>query len=574
MNQSAQNLHWATSGPVDAAIMLVGESWGAEEAKHHIPFCGSSGLELDRVLNAIGHPRNSIYCTNVVNAKPQDNEMFHFFNPKAGAPVEAWGLHPTKLIVENLMRLRAQIEAVNPKLIIAAGNYALWALTGDVSISYDSASKRLVPTGITSWRGSMLTSRPEFGSRRVLPIIHPAAWMRAWAWRHYTEHDLRLRVPQALYGAWTRPEPYDIFYKGTFRDYVERLLALLVRADKGPLYISCDTETRLRNLTCIGIGTSADSAFVIPLIDIFEKKILSRWKPHEEACLIRLLMKLAAHPNVTVIGQNFLYDMIYFAHHYGLYFRNVEDTMMRQHVLFPGEPKGLDMLSSLYCEFHRYWKDDNKEWDLKTTTDDHLLYNGEDCCRTFEVFSRQTVLLEHEGLTAQAEEQHEIEMLAFDMMQRGVRFDLQHRTTLMVELDTAASVRERFLLGLIPQHLVKTGAKTTWPFSPTQQQIVFYDILGLPVQRHRKTKQPTLNDEALNKLEENYPQFARIFTTLSELRSIGVFNKTFVQAAVDLDGRLRCSFNPGGTETYRWSSSKNPMGTGTNLQNIPQGDKE
>jgi DNA polymerase I len=34
---------------------------------------------------------------------------------------------------------------------------------------------------------------------------------------------------------------------------------------------------------------------------------------------------------------------------------------------------------------------------------------------------------------------------------------------------------------------------------------------------------------------------------------------------------MRCSFNVAGTETYRFSSSKNAFGTGMNLQNIPKG---
>ena len=33
----------------------------------------------------------------------------------------------------------------------------------------------------------------------------------------------------------------------------------------------------------------------------------------------------------------------------------------------------------------------------------------------------------------------------------------------------------------------------------------------------------------------------------------------------------RTSFNPAGPETFRWSSSTNPFGTGGNFQNIPSG---
>jgi len=61
---------------------------------------------------------------------------------------------------------------------------------------------------------------------------------------------------------------------------------------------------------------------------------------------------------------------------------------------------------------------------------------------------------------------------------------------------------------------------------------------------------------------------------IAELRSLGVFLSTFVNAPLDIDGRLRCSFNIAGTETYRFASSKNAFGSGLNMQNIPKGGED
>ena len=41
-----------------------------------------------------------------------------------------------------------------------------------------------------------------------------------------------------------------------------------------------------------------------------------------------------------------------------------------------------------------------------------------------------------------------------------------------------------------------------------------------------------------------------------------------LRTPLDPDGRMRCSYNVSGTENWRWSSSKNVYGRGTNLQNI------
>jgi len=89
--------------------------------------------------------------------------------------------------------------------------------------------------------------------------------------------------------------------------------------------------------------------------------------------------------------------------------------------------------------------------------------------------------------------------------------------------------------------------------------------------RHRKTGALTLDKEAIPKLKKRAPWATRIFDTLLELRSIEVFSATFVNAALDTDGRMRTSLNPAGTETFRWSSSTNPFGTGGNFQNLPKG---
>jgi len=65
-----------------------------------------------------------------------------------------------------------------------------------------------------------------------------------------------------------------------------------------------------------------------------------------------------------------------------------------------------------------------------------------------------------------------------------------------------------------------------------------------------------------------------LIRAIQEYRSLGVFLSTFVLAGLDYDKRMRCSYNICGTETYRFSSSKNPFESGTNLQNIPKGNEE
>ena len=122
------------------------------------------------------------------------------------------------------------------------------------------------------------------------------------------------------------------------------------------------------------------------------------------------------------------------------------------------------------------------------------------------------------------------------------------------------------------------------------QCLAFFNIaLRLPVHHElRKTpagtiRTPTANDKTLRKWAT-----ARMKGPGIDVRNRTVHPTTLAQPFVSLilsirdadkmlgvlrtpldpDGRMRCSYNVVGTESGRWSSSKNAFGRGTNLQNI------
>ena len=87
-------------------------------------------------------------------------------------------------------------------------------------------------------------------------------------------------------------------------------------------------------------------------------------------------------------------------------------------------------------------------------------------------------------------------------------------------------------------------------------------------------RKPTYNADALKKFGEREPLFRPITELIEDIRSFGVLLSNIVQAPLDADGRMRCSFNAAHAETLRWSSSENPIGGGTNLQNVTKGDED
>jgi DNA polymerase-1 len=61
---------------------------------------------------------------------------------------------------------------------------------------------------------------------------------------------------------------------------------------------------------------------------------------------------------------------------------------------------------------------------------------------------------------------------------------------------------------------------------------------------------------------------------IAELRTLGVFQSNFIEAKLDIDGRMRTSFGIAGPTSYRFNSRENAFYTGLNCQNIPVAVKQ
>lgn len=598
-------IHPYASGYANSPIMIVGESWGTEENLSKKPFIGQSGQELTRMLTEAGIDRDQqCYITNCFNAKPENNEAWRFFNRKdSGTPMVA-NLHPNDFARKEITRLYSEINAVKPKIIIAAGNYALWALTGHGG--YDTAKDKATksstgvraPTGIHTWRGSQTYYHPikelhPNWSRHpipVLPIIHPAAIMQMWDLRAITVHDLR-RAERYIQGKlyWDEPQrtytipksQADFFLVLKWLDHV---LNRLAQISMGKLQLACDIETFAPMLVCVGFAMSSSSAISIPFVRVANPQdraanvqFESFWSPSQEAQIIKRMRKILSHPNVSLIGQNFLYDTQYLEEEFGVIPRCEFDTMLAHHLIFPGTPKGLDWLSSLYCEHHKYWKDDGKDWHVNDDLEAQLKYNCLDCCKTIEIANELESILEAMGLQSQWAETMDRWRLSARMTRRGVLIDKTEVKKQTLSIMLQKQKIEAWLLTRFPQDVAGSGTgKALWFDSPKQLALFLYgkDGLGLTPIKDRKTKSVSTGKEALEELRHRYPRLMPLFDALSALRSLSVFMSHFLKKPVDPDGRMRCSYGPAGTETFRFNSSENAFGRGTNLQNIPSGNEE
>lgn len=575
---SDEELFRFTSGPRNASCILVGEAWGYEESLTRKPFVGSSGKELTRMLADAGLSREQLLLTNVVHLRPAGNDFTELLAAK-GEKVNAFqGLKAKPDLrrgVEDLFRL---IDRVRPRLIIASGNIPLWALSNHAGLN-SAGSKP--PTGITTWRGSQTHSR-SIGGRTypLLPIIHPAAILREWGFRAITVHDLR-RATRFLSGGqpWRGEAGKTFrFIKPTWAEVENRLFQMRRRLDLEPFELAVDLETYKRRWVST-IGLADDKTEIcIPLIKpTGGGAVDSYFTLGQEQVLWQELKYILEHPNVRIIGQNFIYDTEWFYRYYNIQALVHFDTMVAHHLLFPGTPKRLDYLASLYCDHYCYWKDESGDWNqLPDDPIQYWTYNTKDTRSTYECAQVLKKAIQDSKLEELFSRRMRAWITSRNLSLRGISFDTRTQTSMRLSSLTEANQLSTWLLMAVPESLQFTSTGKPWFQSPKATAFLLYSVLGFSPILHKKTKKPTANDEALAELSERAEAawLRPLFDRLRHLRSLSVFVSHFLEARVGSDGRMRCSFNIAHPETHRWSSNANGFGEGTNLQNIPSGDQE
>ena len=148
-------------GDYNAVVMLVGEGPGFEEDRQGRPFVGASGRFLTETLQANGIRRQDVYITNVVKCRPPDNR-----DPLPDE-LEACSAY-----------LDAQVELVNPRIIVTLGRFSMRRWFGEVGITRVHGQIRNIGRG-----------------RVALAMFHPAAALRNPQWRIDFERDMQKLPP-------------------------------------------------------------------------------------------------------------------------------------------------------------------------------------------------------------------------------------------------------------------------------------------------------------------------------------------------------------------------------------------
>lgn len=314
-------------------VFVLGEAWGEEEERRGEPFAGPAGSILFGLLRQAGIEKSDCHFSNVFNFRPRGNRLDSLLTGKADA-LPGWrpianGKYVHKKYLPELERLEAEIAYVRPNVILALGNYALWAVCKK--------------TGIKRYRGSPLLSHD--GRWKVIPSWSPASVMKQWEIRVIMLADISKVRREMTFPELRRPQRF-IYMNPTLQDISDFYHQFLQHQP----FVSVDTETKDRTITEVGVGTAdGRHCLVIPFWDR-DRKDGNYWRSLEDEREAWKWVRriITSH---HLIGQNFAYDMQYF-------WRTVRipcpgflgDTMLLHHSMQPELEKGLGFLGSIYTD--------------------------------------------------------------------------------------------------------------------------------------------------------------------------------------------------------------------------------
>ena len=149
-------------GSLDADIVFIGEAPGKNEDMKGIPFIGAAGKFLEQMLDMIGMKREDVYITNIVKYRPPNN--------RDPLPEEKTAFLPY---------LQAQLDVIQPKMIVTLGRHSMNCLLPDLQISQVHGQPK------------------RYKGRVILPLFHPAAALYNGSMRALLQEDFS-NIPQIM----------------------------------------------------------------------------------------------------------------------------------------------------------------------------------------------------------------------------------------------------------------------------------------------------------------------------------------------------------------------------------------
>lgn len=528
-----------TEGPIDAKIMLVGEAPGEDEDRLGRPFVGRAGNTLNSLLGQAGINRAECLIANVAREKPPANQIPFYFHDKNCTI-------PNPKMIGWMELLKEEIIKYKPNIVVALGNTALWALTGE--------------KGIKAHRG-YITESTLVPGQKVLPTYHPQAVGYEWSLAFTVIMDLRKARRHSDFPE-IPEEDITIVPDATQAQWVAFCRSLIEK----PKPVAVDIETSAPGCHINRIGFADDQiAMSLPILrgrtPVFpEQDELEVW-----FWTARVL------ETCPVIMHNASFDSGVLLRNHGIHTRQMEmDTQVAAHVLYVESAShkdkddkagnvyySLGYLSSIFLDTPA-WK--------HTASQDAGMYNARDVGYTRQL---------RDFFMEELKRQNLLSVFGYEMGQLPVATMMQLQG-LNVDVEGLGKFAEDLRVEIkdIKHRLNTMAGKEINYSSPIQVKQLLYDERQLPVQYKRRKsireeRKVTTDEEALEKLARTVSD--PIVPLILDYRKKTKMLSSFADVPVSPQGKVHTSYNPTGTSSGRWSSSKSiidPFGSG-NLQNVP-----
>jgi DNA polymerase-1 len=291
-------------------------------------------------------------------------------------------------------------------------------------------------------------------------------------------------------------------------------------------------------------------------------------------------------PKVPLILHNFKFDF-HFLMYAGVDLRKhtVTDTMLLHHLLDETAPHGLDAI------VQGIWQDSYKEkfWEANADfasapSDQQLEYACKDVIYTKLIYkSFLSEIATSQIPQSLIESTHRLALALYDTELLGVKVDVDFL------ISKGAELKQQILEKNLAMHGAVTGPvevvrlrnwvkelekrktdkgragvpKPEFSFDSQKQVMqLLYDTLKLPVQTNEKTKKPSVDDDALSRIQDKH----LVIPMLRDYRGVQKVYTSYIEGTLERKhgDRIYPSFNINGCVTGRISSS-NP-----NLQQLPR----
>jgi len=164
LKETATQLVFGNGNP-DADVLFIGEAPGKNEDQKGEPFVGAAGKFLNEMLAMVDLQREDVYITNIVKYRPPNN--------RDPLPDEKAAFLPY---------LQAQLEVIQPKIVVTLGRHSMNCFLPDLQISKIHGQPKRIRINMRNQAERMKEGETGVSPESshgvpivIMPLFHPAA---------------------------------------------------------------------------------------------------------------------------------------------------------------------------------------------------------------------------------------------------------------------------------------------------------------------------------------------------------------------------------------------------------------